>query len=139
VEGLDHYKLLGVSPQANTAGIERAYRDMVARLPPDWSSDSPLFQYIRQAYETLRDPDLRAAYDNAHGIKPISEPPVTSALRSTAQQMTSSGVHDNGVLIRYLEQEKARQAAANRLGCIIRIALALVLFITLYALIFSHW
>jgi DnaJ domain len=62
----DHYATLGIQRSAAPEEIKRAYRDLVKRLHPD-RDPSPRaaerFMGVHQAYETLRDPLLRIAYD----------------------------------------------------------------------------
>ncbi len=62
----DHYTTLGIHRLATPEQIKRAYRDQVKRLHPD-RDPSPQaagrFMAVQRAYETLRDPFLRLAYD----------------------------------------------------------------------------
>ena len=50
--------LLGVSAEADEAEIRRAYLEKVRQHPPD--RDPELFERVRDAYDRLRDPRLRA-------------------------------------------------------------------------------
>jgi curved DNA-binding protein CbpA len=58
------YDRLGVSPQASTDDIRRAFRQSAKKLHPDLAdgTDAQMRQ-LNEAYETLRDPDRRTAYD----------------------------------------------------------------------------
>jgi curved DNA-binding protein CbpA len=64
-EFVDFYEVLEVSPNANSYTIERIFRFLAKRFHPDVaeSSDVQRFSLIVEAYETLRDPIARAAYD----------------------------------------------------------------------------
>jgi molecular chaperone DnaJ len=62
----DFYVLLGVSREATEAEIKKAYRKLAMEYHPD-RNQSPQaegrFKEITEAYEVLRDPQKRAAYD----------------------------------------------------------------------------
>jgi len=62
----DYYSLLGVPRNATQEQIRRAYREAALRLHPDRNiepGDTEVFLDVGQAYETLVDPETRAAYD----------------------------------------------------------------------------
>ena len=62
----DFYQLLGVARDASDADIKKAYRKLAMEHHPD-RNGSPnaeaKFKEIAEAYEVLRDPQKRAAYD----------------------------------------------------------------------------
>ncbi len=61
----DYYEVLGVRPDASADEIRRAYRQLARRYHPDISGDeqAAAFREATEAYEVLRDPELRRAYD----------------------------------------------------------------------------
>ncbi|MFE9442137.1 J domain-containing protein [Streptomyces sp. NPDC006602] len=63
----DHYVVLGVQPSASAQQITTAYRRLVRSLHPDTGHGDPAasedFAEVVTAYDTLRDPERRAAYD----------------------------------------------------------------------------
>lgn len=62
----DYYSTLGVDRNASAADIKKAYRKLAHKFHPDISKESQAkekFQEIGEAYETLKDPEKRAAYD----------------------------------------------------------------------------
>jgi len=65
--GRDFYKILGVSRNANTNQIKKAYRKLAKEQHPDRNPDDPnaneKFQDLGAAYEALSDPDKRKLYD----------------------------------------------------------------------------
>lgn len=83
MSNLDHYVVLGVPRIADAAMIRAAYVALAKRYHPDVATgDAALaaanFRQITEAYETLADPDRRAAYDSqviaqVHRIAPPPE------------------------------------------------------------------
>lgn len=65
VDFVNHYEILEVSSQASFETIERVFRFMAKRHHPDSSEDASLekFKAIVEAYQTLVDPERRAAFD----------------------------------------------------------------------------
>lgn len=60
----DFYDILGVSKSASAEEIKRAYRKLAMEHHPDrHGGDDSKFKEIGEAYETLKDPQKRAAYD----------------------------------------------------------------------------
>lgn len=58
------YDRLGVSPQASTEDIRRAFRQTAKKLHPDTAAGTEAqMRQLNEAYETLRDPQRRTAYD----------------------------------------------------------------------------
>ena len=60
----DYYQTLGVDRGATPEDIKRAYRRMASQHHPDKGGDKARFQEIQAAYDTLSDPNKRAAHDN---------------------------------------------------------------------------
>ncbi|MGQ0800953.1 MAG: DnaJ C-terminal domain-containing protein [Pseudomarimonas sp.] len=62
----DYYDILGVKPEASEAEIKTAYRRLARKFHPDVSKEAGAeerFKTINEAYEALKDPERRAAYD----------------------------------------------------------------------------
>src|SRR4051812_22828455 len=62
----DYYKILGVERNANDDDIKKAYRKLARKYHPDVSNEKDAeekFKEMSEAYETLKDPEKRAAYD----------------------------------------------------------------------------
>jgi molecular chaperone DnaJ len=62
----DFYQLLGIERGASEDEVKKAYRKLAMQYHPDRNSDptaEATFKEIVEAYEVLRDPDKRAAYD----------------------------------------------------------------------------
>lgn len=60
---MSHYQTLGVDKNATPDDIKKAYRKLASQHHPDRGGDTAKFQTIQAAYETLSDPNKRAAYD----------------------------------------------------------------------------
>ena len=74
----DYYETLGVEPGAGEAEIKTAYRRLARKFHPDVSKEAGAeekFKAINEAYEALRDPQKRTAYDQlrARGYRPGDE------------------------------------------------------------------
>lgn len=59
----DHYRILGVSPEAPRGEIQTAYRRLLRETHPDRGGDDDAFHQVQAAWETLSDADLRREYD----------------------------------------------------------------------------
>lgn len=62
----DYYEVLGVSKDASTADIKKAYRKLAKKYHPDTNSDADAeekFKEVQEAYDVLNDADKKAQYD----------------------------------------------------------------------------
>ena len=62
----DYYKIMGLSRDTNQDEIKRAYRKLARKYHPDVSKEKDAeakFKELGEAYEVLKDPEKRAAYD----------------------------------------------------------------------------
>ena len=83
MEFKDYYQILGVEPGAGDSEIKTAYRRLARKYHPDVSKEAGAedkFKAVNEAYEALRDPEKRAAYDQlrARGYRPgddVQPPP----------------------------------------------------------------
>ncbi len=66
MEFKDYYQILGVARDASQDDIKRAYRKLARKYHPDVSKEPDAearFKEVNEAYEVLKDPEKRAAYD----------------------------------------------------------------------------
>lgn len=92
----DHYKVLGVPRDASAREIKRAYRERVKQWHPDRNGSaraSEVFHALHEAYITLHDQGLRAAYDEqlrfyrpAPPEQPVQAPRGASRKRTPAPE-----------------------------------------------------
>lgn len=62
----DYYKIMGIGKEASQDEIKRAYRKLARKYHPDVSKEKDAeehFKEVGEAYEVLKDPEKRAAYD----------------------------------------------------------------------------
>ena len=62
----DYYKIMGIKRDATQDEIKRAYRKLARKYHPDVSKEADAeekFKRLGEAYEVLKDPEKRSAYD----------------------------------------------------------------------------
>ena len=69
----DYYSILGGDRKASADDIKRAYRKLARKYHPDVSKEpnaEEKFKEVAEAYETLKDPEKRAAFDQLGSFQP---------------------------------------------------------------------
>jgi hypothetical protein len=81
---ITHYDVLGVDATSTADQLRHAYRTAVKAAHPDTGGTPEAFARVQQAWEQLRDPQRRAAYDREIGADrpaptaPTAAPPAQS-------------------------------------------------------------
>ena len=67
-QDLDFYEIMQLSPNADHETVHRVYRLLAQRYHPDntETGNAELFVQLTEAFQTLSDPEKRAAYDARH-------------------------------------------------------------------------
>lgn len=66
MEFKDYYKIMGVEKNASQEEVKRSYKKLARKYHPDVSKEADAevhFKEVGEAYEALKDPEKRAAYD----------------------------------------------------------------------------
>jgi curved DNA-binding protein len=69
----DYYAILGLERGASADDIKKSYRKLARKYHPDVSTEKDAeekFKEMQEAYETLKDPEKRAAYDQLGTYRP---------------------------------------------------------------------
>jgi curved DNA-binding protein CbpA len=78
----DYYEFLQISPNAEPVTINRVYRFLAGRLHPDnpETGDAEKFRLLKQAFDVLSDPELRAKYDAAYKKEAPAAAPLSNSI-----------------------------------------------------------
>src|SRR5258708_3790103 len=91
----DYYATLGVKRDASADAIKKAYRKLAQKHHPDVSKEAKAeekFKDIAEAYQTLKDPEKRAAYDQlGSGYNPGDEIRPPPAWQQQVQERQDRG------------------------------------------------
>ena len=114
----DYYETLGVKRDASPDDVKRAYRKLARKYHPDVSKETDAenkFKEVQEAYETLKDAEKRAAYDQLGRYRPGEDfrPPPGWERQFRAGDVNLDDVIDLSDLFELLRR---RRGAAWRAG-----------------------
>jgi hypothetical protein len=136
----DLYRALGVPPLAGAEALARRWREVVRTVHPGAGGDASRFRQARAAWDTLRDPERRSAYErwwlralapfatdqpdsvSAGGDGGVAPPDVASAVSSGAvsasrRATSTSGSVPEGAAERRARPSRSRVRAPRGLPC----------------------
>ncbi|OUE09204.1 Chaperone protein DnaJ [Clavibacter michiganensis] len=110
----DAYAVLGVEPSASQDEIRRAYRRRVRAAHPDMGGSADEFQAVRDAFESVGDPESRARYERGQRDAPAPEEPVRRAHPSASGATAGNEAWDPASRRGRPGAPRARPAAGTR-------------------------
>jgi curved DNA-binding protein len=114
----DYYAALGVERGASAEDIKKAYRKLAQKYHPDVSKEpgaEARFKEIGEAWQTLKDPEKRAAYD-ALGSRPQGEefrPPPEWARQHGGGQFAFDDIDFGDLFARFGGRREGAQSRAH--------------------------
>lgn len=96
----DHYKVLGVSPNASSGDIKKAFRKLALKYHPDKNKTKEAeerFKEINDSYRVLSNPSEKAKYDSLRPYSAFSGmgPPYSTSKEYSSYSAYSSGYGAN--------------------------------------------
>lgn len=101
MEYKDYYKILDIKRDASAEDIKKRYRRLARKYHPDVSTEpnaEEQFKQVKEAYEVLKDPEKRKAYDQLgsqwQGGQGFTPPPGWEFHQQGQRQQQSQPFHD---------------------------------------------
>ena len=121
----DYYAILSLSPDATAADIKAAYHRLLLASHPDKHVSSPSFDAIdigllKEAFNTLHDPELRKMYDalrNNDGKKLGPRPAQVISLEEFDEESDSTWTYPCRCGGTYVVTEEMLDSGEHLVGC----------------------
>jgi curved DNA-binding protein CbpA len=107
---VDHYRTLQVDPAADPEVVQAAYRVLARKLHPDLTGDESGMKRLNRAWDALRDPAKRAAFDEERASQ--------ASVRITAPDV-APGPFAKGHGVKPLVDDHAGPPPGNPLGPVV--------------------
>ncbi|OGT43804.1 MAG: cytochrome C biogenesis protein [Gammaproteobacteria bacterium RIFCSPHIGHO2_12_FULL_40_19] len=119
MEFQDYYHILGVSKTATEDEIKKQYRRLARKYHPDVSKEKDAetkFKSMKEAYEVLKDPEKRKAYDQmgSHQAGDSFTPPPNWKYQNAHQHKHQSQQHNQADFSDFFESLFGQQARGAR-------------------------
>lgn len=122
-EFVDYYETLELSPNANSATIERVFRFLAEKNRPNpaASGHTLVFTQVVDAFNTLGDPAKRAAYDVAYNREknapnPIVASPIVAGPIVAGADVASDDIRDRYRILSILYAQRRRDMNKPGIG-----------------------
>merc|ERR1712054_550480 len=109
----EYYDILGVTKEATSAQIKKAYRKLAIKNHPDKGGDPEKFKKISVAYDTLSDPEKKELYDK-YGKEGVEQGGGAERSRDRGPRKGKDVVHPLKVSLEDLYNGKIVKISVNR-------------------------
>jgi curved DNA-binding protein CbpA len=92
---VDHYRVLQVDPEADPEVIQAAYRVLARKLHPDLTGDDSAMKRLNKAWDAVRDPKRRAAFDEERAALAAADDEAAATLATTPRAPSRPVVEDH--------------------------------------------
>ena len=123
MEFKDYYAILGLTREASEDAIKKSYRKLARKYHPDVSKEPQAeerFKEVQEAYEVLKDPQKRGAYDqlgaNWKGGQDFRPPPGWQSSGGFEDAFAGQGADDLGGFSDFFSMLFGRQARGGMGG-----------------------
>lgn len=110
---VDHYSILGISPDSTQDQVKLAWRELARFHHPDRGGDPSRFTQIKDSYDVISDPSKRKVYDAALLFATSLRCSCGKAKMPGSDLCTWCGIRRNQDSNKVIDQEKSAQRKAS--------------------------